>query len=102
MSCRQNLEKQRLRIIELNLYFYQTYYLPLWRKSRSEVKGNRQAAVMFAIANGNPTFEKREGGNLVIAAAGENQKVAGWASQPAQPTLPQRTRKDGVPGIRPS
>ena len=46
MSCRQNLEKQRLRIIELNLYFYQTYYLPLWNKSRSEVKGKEQWPVI--------------------------------------------------------
>src|SRR5205823_12682207 len=41
MSCRQNLEKQRLRNTELNLQVNKTYYLPLWGKSRSEVKGNR-------------------------------------------------------------
>ena len=41
MSCRQNLENQRLRITELNLQINKTYYLPLWGKSRSEVKENR-------------------------------------------------------------
>jgi hypothetical protein len=47
MSCRQNLEKQRLRIIELKLHFYQTYYLPLWGKSRSEVKGKAVASAAY-------------------------------------------------------
>jgi len=32
MSCRQNIEKQRLRNTELNLHINQTYYLPLWGK----------------------------------------------------------------------